>query len=389
MEVRPEVAGVLRAHWKEFLASGASVTFEQHRVVRDLLACQTPLLGGHLYRCAACSAEVPLYNSCRNRHCPKCQGYKAAEWVRQRQGELLSVQYFHTVFTLPHVFNPLVQLNPQLMYDLLFKAVSRTLLQVGRKNLGCQLGFFALLHTWGQNLSLHPHLHLLITGCGLSPDGQSVTHFKQRYFVADRILTLVFRGKFIQYLKKAYRQGKLRLPDECRFDTLVTQAISCRWVVHTKPPFGGPEVVLKYLARYTHRVAISNRRLVSLDDAGNVTFGYKDYRDGQQKQLALTAVEFIRRFLQHVLPKAFVRVRYFGFLASSNRRAALARLRQLLSASEPEKPALKLHSIRCPHCNADSLVLVSEILPRSAARGPGPPYPNPSLSAILPELAAA
>lgn len=388
MDARPEVADVLRAHWNEFLASGASVTFEQHRVVRDLLACQTPALGGHLYGCTACGKDVPLYNSCRNRHCPKCQGHKAAEWVEQRQAELLPVQYFHTVFTLPHVLNPLVQLNPQLMYNLLFKAVSRTLLQVGRKNLGCRLGFFALLHTWGQNLSLHPHLHVLVPGCGLALDGQGFVQFKERYFVSDRILTLVFRGKFVQYLKKAHRQGKLRLPDACCFDELLAAAISHRWVVHTKPPFAGPEVVLKYLARYTHRVAISNRRLVSLED-GKVTFGYKDYRDGQQKQLILPAVEFIRRFLQHVLPKAFVRVRYFGFLARSNRRAALTRLRQLLSVSDPEKPALKAHSARCPHCNADSLVHLSEILPRPAARSLAPPYRSASQSAILPALAAA
>jgi len=369
-----EVADVFRAHWEEY-RTRHQVTSEQAQAARAILDCRTEALGGHCYRCDSCGYEEISYNSCRNRSCPKCQGNKAVEWVEARREELLPVQYFHTVFTLPAVFNDLVRQEPRKMYELLFKAASRTLLQIGRNNLHCQLGFFAILHTWGQTLTLHPHLHCLIPGAGLSESG-GVVHFKNRYFVSDKILSAVFRGKFIQLLRRAVAKRAITFWGD-DFEVFLNRAVSKDWVVRTKPPFGGPDVVLKYLARYTHRIAIANRRLLSLFD-GHVTFRYRDYRDdSRQKQMTLSADEFIRRFLQHVLPKGFTRVRYYGFLSHHHRQHSLTTLRALLSAAgtpctaaptEPE-PAFNSHTRCCPRCKTGTMMLIGEISPVNLSEG--------------------
>lgn len=370
-----EVADIFRAHWGEYCQEH-SVTKLQHRVAAAIMQCRSAALGGHLLQCAACGHQEVAYNSCRNRHCPKCQGNKAAEWVTERSEELLAVPYFHTVFTLPHELNELVLMNKRLMYDLLFKAASRTLLKVGENNLKCQLGFFAVLHTWGQTLTLHPHLHVVIPGVGISLDGQKVVRLKKkRYFVSDKILSLVFRGKFVQLLKHAYAAGKLRGEFD-DFEAFVDRCVLSNWVVRTKPPFGGPQVVLKYLARYTHRVAIGNSRILSVTNE-SVTFRYKDYRTAESdKQMTLSGPEFIRRFLLHLLPPGFVRVRYYGFLARAQKTKALVLLRRELGWPILEKPALNPHSNICSCCNTGLLLQIAEIPPvRISFCATSPPLP--------------
>jgi len=352
---------VLRAHWQDYCqAHGTAVTPLQHRVAAAIMHCQTAALGGHLFECPSCGQREVSYNSCRNRHCPKCQGYKAQEWVEKRSDELLPVPYFHTVFTLPHELNALLLMNKRLMYELLFTAASRTLLKIGKKNLKCQLGFFSLLHTWGQTLTLHPHLHVVIPGVGISLDGSKVVRLKKkRYFVSDKILSLVFRGKFVQLLKRAHAAGKLRGEFD-DFEAFINRAVRSNWVVRTKPPFGSPQVVLKYLARYTHRVAIGNSRILAVKD-GSVTFRYKDYRtEESDKKMTLSGQEFIRRFFLHLLPSHFVRVRHYGFLARAQKTNALITLRQELGLPILEKPALNPHSIICSSCNVGILVKIIE-----------------------------
>lgn len=370
-----EVAEVFRAHWAQYCrVHGASVTGLQHRVAAAIMHCRTAALGGHVLQCGACGHQEVSYNSCRNRHCPKCQGHKAQEWVEARSGELLPVSYFHAVFTLPHELNELVLMNKRLMYELLFKAVSRALLKIGRNNLKCQLGFFSVLHTWGQTLTLHPHLHVVIPGVGISLDGKRAVQLKKkRYFVPDKILSLVFRGKFIQLLKRAHAAGELRGEFD-DFEAFIDRVVQSNWVVRTKPPFGGPEVVLKYLARYIHRVAIGNSRIISVAEE-SVTFRYKDYRSAEaDKQMTLSGVEFIRRFLLHLLPSGFVRVRYYGFLARAQKAEALALLRQALGAATQEQPALNPHSNICSSCHEGFLVKFAEIPRlRSYFSAPAPP----------------
>ena len=327
--------------------------------------CRTAALGGHILECNQCQHCEVSYNSCRNRHCPKCQGHKAQEWVDERSDELLPVPYFHAVFTLPHDLNELVLINKRLMYDLLFKAVSRTLLKVGRNNLKCQLGFFAVLHTWGQTLTLHPHLHVVIPGVGISLDGSKVIRLKKkRYFVSDKILSLVFRGKFVQLLKRAHAAGEL-CGEFDDFEAFVNRIVKLNWVVRTKPPFGGPHVVLKYLARYTHRVAIGNSRILKLS-SGTVRFRYKDYRTlKSDKQMTLSGCEFIRRFLLHLLPSGFVRVRYYGFLARTQKSKALELLRRELGDCRipiQEKQPFNPHRDKCPCCKAGELIKIRVFL---------------------------
>ena len=370
-----EVADIFRLHWLEYCQQhGESVTPLQHRIASAIMNCRTEALGGHVLQCTHCGYREQRYNSCRNRHCPKCQGHKAAEWVEERKDELLPVQYFHAVFTLPHELNELVLMNKKLIYEILFKAVAQTLSQIGQRNLKCQLGFFTVLHTWGQTLTLHPHLHVVIPGCGLSLDGQNLVRFKKRYFVPQKILSLVFQGKFIALLKKAYRSRKL-IGEFDDFEAFLNRVVRSAWVVHIKPPFAGPLVVLKYLSRYVQRIALSNRRLVSLDH-GTVSFTYRDYRlDAQPKVLHLNALEFIRRFLLHTLPHHFVRVRYYGFLTRSLKEAALAKLRCYLAAPLPkEKTATIPHTNLCPRCKRQTLVIICEI-PRLLAsfHAPAPP----------------
>jgi len=299
-------------------------------------------------------------NSCRNRHCPKCQASACATWMDEQAADLLPVPYFHVVFTLPNAFNALALGNKRVVYGLLFKAVARTLLQVAAdpKRLGARIGFLAVLHTWGQNLSLHPHVHCVIPGGGLSPGGTQWVACRPGFFLPVRVLSRVFRGKFIGLLRKAFHTGRLRgLADGAALEALFDSAVATDWVVYAKPPFGGPEKVLKYLARYTHRVAISNRRIVAMDHR-TVTFEYKDYARGNQRRtMTLPGTEFLRRFLMHVVPRGFMRIRHFGLLANRTKADNLERCRGLLGitksneveSASPTSEPLEPHD-RCPAC---------------------------------------
>jgi hypothetical protein len=335
-----EVADVIRSLADaDGVVSGLRVSQAQQRVLDDLAACRTAKLGGHVEVCNACGVVRIAYNSCRNRHCPKCQAKRRAEWLDARQQDLLPVPYFHVVFTLPADIAPLALQNKREIYSLLFRAASETLRQLAadQRHLGAEIGFLAILHTWGQTLIHHPHLHCVIPGGGLSPDGSSWMACRENFFLPVRVLSRLFRGKFLHGLRTAYRDDTLQLhgslaelnnPDQ--FSEFCSKMSEEEWVVYAKPPFGGPEQVLKYLARYTHRVAISNRRIVSVD-ADSVTFRYKDYARGNTlRTMKLTSVEFIRRFLLHVLPNGFMRIRHYGLLANRCREKKLARCRELL-----------------------------------------------------------
>src|SRR5271168_1293541 len=348
---RLELADVFRTHQHDFLARWNSVLSRQQRkALRDIRDCRTAVLGGHLYECDRCGHRVKVFNSCRNRHCPKCQAPARAKWLAEREAELLPVPYFHVVFTLPQQIGRLALQNPRQIYTILFQAASETLLTIAAdpRHLGASIGFLAVLHTWGQNLHLHPHLHCVVPGGGISPDGLHWIECKKKsFFLPVGVLSSRFRNLFLIYLRKAFQAGRLKfqgdmaaLANPAAFEALCRQARRIKWVVFVKPPFGGPEQVLKYLARYTHRVAISNRRLLSMEN-GCVTFGYKDYADSNKsKVMTLEATEFIRRFLLHILPRGFVRIRQFGFLANRARGKKLAHCRALLGAVLPTKPSV-------------------------------------------------
>jgi hypothetical protein len=327
-----EVAHIFRLHGEAFRQKHRLCRV-QLRAMRAIEDCRTAVLGGHLYRCEECGAEKNVYNSCRNRHCPKCQNLDKERWLQKRRNELLPVPYFHVVFTLPEELNVLALGNPEVIYDLLFASASETLIEIAAdpKHLGARLGILAILHTWGQTLVLHPHLHCIVAGGGPSLDGERWMASSERFLLPVRVLAPVFRGKFLAGL--AGEAEKLRDPFE--FLDLLGRLYKKSWWVYCKPPFGGPEQVLQYLARYTHRVALSNHRLVSLAD-GKVTFTYKDYsQDGRRREMTLPVEEFIRRFLLHILPHRFVRIRYYGLLANRHRERQLARCRALLDAAPP------------------------------------------------------
>ncbi len=377
---RLDVAEVFRRYRDAYFATYAA-SHEQHRVVRHLVACRTAALGGHLRRCEACGHEEIAYNSCRNRHCPKCQGQKQAAWLEAQRANLLAVPYYHLVFTLPQALGPLALQNKRLLYGLLFRAAAETLQTIAgdEQHLGARVGFTAVLHTWGQTLLHHPHVHCLVPGGGLSPDGQHWIPAREGFFLPVRVLSRLFRGKYLAYLRKAYRDGQLVLSG--RLEALVCSSAwrvflaplhEIDWVVYAKPPFGSPEQVLKYLARYTHRVAISNRRLLSLEQ-GQVAFRYKEYRHGQRDRvLRLAAVEFMRRFLLHVLPKGFVRIRHYGFLANRCRREKLRLCRRLLGSIVHPQPVSAPDAAscegpaRCPACRKGPLRVLATLPPSRA-----------------------
>jgi hypothetical protein len=345
--------------------------------------CRTAVLGGHVDQCTHCGHRRISYNSCGNRHCPKCQSLAKAEWLEKHQAQLLPVPYFHVVFTLPDAIASLAWQNKKVVYNILFRAASETLRRITAdpKHMGANIGFLAVLHSWGQNLLFHPHLHCVVPGGGLSPDRQRWIPSRKRFFLPVRVLSRLFRGMFLHYLLKAYSTGKLQfhgflqeLHHPEKFDALLKRCRKPEWVVYSKPPFGGPEQVLDYLGRYTHRVAISNHRLISLVD-GKVTFRWRDYKDAnKQKIMILDAQEFIRRFLMHVLPHGFVRIRHYGFLANPHREQSLSLCRQLLDqpSIHTEKPLVENwkqryerltgQSIdRCPVCRKGSMVIVEII----------------------------
>jgi Putative transposase/Transposase zinc-binding domain len=336
-----EVADVFRGEAESFLRqTGKHLSIAQKRAFSAISACRTAALGGHVVACDHCDHQKISYNSCRNRHCPKCQALARAEWLERRQAELLPISYFHLVFTLPPEIAALALQNKRLMYGMLFEAASQTIAEVAvnPRHLGAHdVGILAVLHTWGQNLMHHPHLHCVVSGGGLSADAKRWVASTSYYFLPVRVLSRVFRRKYCELLRQAYDKGTLQfhgqlapLAERHAFQRLLAAAAGREWVVYAKRPFREPLCVLKYLARYTHRVAISNRRLVRYH-AGRVTFRYKDYADrGRNRTMTLTASEFIRRFLLHVLPKGFMRIRYFGYLANRQRQVKLALCRRLL-----------------------------------------------------------
>ncbi len=395
--IRPqvEVADIIRAHGDAFLdAYGPTLTPEQRRALIDLPRCRTAALGGHVEACDRCGHQQVAYNSCRNRHCPKCQATEAARWVEARAAELLPVAYFHVVFTLPAALGPIALQNPRVVYDLLFHAAADTLRQIAADpaHLGARIGFLAVLPTWGQTLQHHPHLHCVVPGGGLSPDGSRWVACPDGFFLPVKVLSPVFRGKFLAGLRAAFDRGKLAFHGELaaptdpgEFHRRLAAAAQAEWVVYAKPPFGGPQQVLKYLARYTHRVAIGNHRLLALED-GRVRLRYKDYAGGgERRTMELTATEFLRRFLQHVLPSGFVRIRSYGLLANRERREKLAACRELLgaatapAAAPPEAPPLGPAPVVtqarcatvCPVCGVGRMVVIGE-LPAGASRVLGP-----------------
>ena len=327
---RHEVAEIFeRYQWRQASGpqgSGPPWSWEQRTVVERITACRTARLGGHVDACDACGHQRISYNSCRNRHCPKCQGSAQADWLEARQADVLPVPYAHVVFTIPQL---LALQNPSLVYDLLLRSSARTLQEIARnpKHLGARLGFFAILHTWGQTLIHHPHVHCVVPAGGLSEDGRTWRACLHGFFLPVRVLSRLFRGKFVAGLHEAFREGRLELHgrlaryrSSSAFVRLLHEACRTEWVVYAKPPFERPELVIEYLARYTHRIAISNHRLLHVDDEA-VTLRYKDYRSRRSRSLTLPLGEFTRRFLLHVLPKGFVRIRHYGFLANGCRGA--------------------------------------------------------------------
>ena len=378
-EHRLEVADVFRLHGEEFLKRwGHTVSPQQRKVLRDIGACRTASLGGHIEQCDHCGHQVNAYNSCRNRNCPKCQSSARDRWLAERAKELLPVPYCHVVFTLPGLLAPLVLQNQKLLYSLLFRAVSQTLLEIAAdpRHLGARIGFLAVLHTWSQNLLHHPHIHCVVPAGGIATDGSEWIRCRRTFFLPVRVLSRLFRGKFLAFLRDAYARGKIRfsgqlatLADPPRFQAWLATLKKSDWVVYAKPPFGGPEHVLKYLARYTHRVAISNGRLLSLHN-GQVRFRWRDSKDHNHiKVMTLDAVEFIRRFLLHVLPPGFVKIRHFGFLANRNRSVRLGLCRKLLHAPAPAIPPAGLLTDqqeraaqrRCPVCQIGTLRIVEHL----------------------------
>ena len=376
-----DVADIFRAHgpaWR--LAQAGHLSLGQLKVMSAIEACRTAELGGHVERCEDCDHLRIAYNSCRNRHCPKCQGAAAQRWLEARQAELLPLAYYHVVFTLPAQIGDIAFQNKAAVYGILFQAASETLLTIAAdpKHLGARIGLTAVLHTWGSALTHHPHLHCIVPGGGLSPDGQSWIACRPRFFLPVRVLSRLFRRLFLDKLAAAHAEGRLAffgtlagLSDRAAFAARLAPLRRAEWVVYAKRPFAGPEAVLAYLARYTHRVAISNSRLVSLDDRG-VTFRWKDYRqDGEarQKLMTLAPGEFIRRFLIHVLPAGFHRIRHYGLFANTARAANLAKARALLpppapSAAEAEPEVAAKPANACPCCGG-RMILV-EIFERGA-----------------------
>jgi hypothetical protein len=384
-----EVADVIRQHGEEFRTKYKKIlTPTQNKALRDLARCRTSALGGHIERCLDCEHERIAYNSCRNRHCPKCQALSRARWLEAQAEHLLPVEYYHLVFTLPDELSDLARANPTILYDLLFRSAAGTIREVAAnpKRLGAVPGLLLVLHTWGQTLQHHPHVHGIVTGGGLSCDTSATiaespewVSCRPGFFLPVRILSRVFRGKYLDGLRQAFARGELRffgrlqgLANPEAFDAFLQPLYEKDWVVYAKRPFGGPAQVLKYLARYTHRVAISNSRLVNLE-AGRVTFRYKDYSDDhKQKTMTLAALEFLRRFVTHVLPSGFVKVRHYGLLTNRFRDERLSTSRSLLEAvggAAPSDPieVQPMQERCCAECGSRRLECVA--LPHQPAEG--------------------
>jgi len=381
-----EVADIIRAAGELFIEQNRHWLGWKHvKVLRAIARCRTAALGGHLDECTRCGHRAISFNSCRNRHCPKCQTAARDRWIAARQKELLPTRYLHVVFTLPGRLSPLVLQNKKIIYDLLFRTSAETLLEVARnpEHLGVEIGFFSVLHTWSQKLTAHPHVHCVVPAGGLSPDHARWIRSRDNYFLPKKVLAELFRGKFVDALKEAFQNGQLHFHGDLKllaqpeiFAAWLRPLHRQDWVVYLKRPFGGPAYVVHYLGRYTHRVAISNHRLVSFKD-GQVTFRWRDSaHHNEQKLMTLAVDEFLRRFLLHILPKGFVRIRNFGFLANRRRSTLLPLCFQLLGTT-PQPPAEEHSSstedaaelYRCPHCGGPMKVIerltAAEILLRS------------------------
>ena len=368
-----ELADIVRVQGYRFFEKyGAVINYQQLKALRAIRNCRTAALGHHVDACPKCEYTTQSYNSCRNRNCPKCQAGSRQRWIESRKREVLGVEYFHVVFTVPSKLNTLALQNQRLFYNLLFQASAATLLEVAAnpKHLGAKIGFVSILHTWGQNLREHPHVHCLIPQGGISPDSERWVHSRRRFFLPKKVLGRVFRGKLIDGLRRLHRKKKLKfagtlvyLNDPKQFAEFIRRLYRYEWVIDIRPALGGPEQVIRYLGRYTHRVAISNHRLTNFDGE-KVTFHWKDYaHEGKQGIMTLDAMEFLRRFVLHVLPKGFVRIRFFGFLANRFRAKCLKLCRKLLSAGSPERddqnrdPLPEPSAWLCPHCGTRMLIV--------------------------------
>ncbi|CAG1019118.1 hypothetical protein BURC_03974 [Burkholderiaceae bacterium] len=392
MQGRPalEVADIFRVHgpaWRD--AQRGHLSLAQVKVMSAITQCRTAALGGHVLRCDGCGVEQVSYNSCRNRHCPKCQSSAAKRWLDARQADLLPVEYYHVVFTLPAPIADIAYYNKAVVYGLLFDVAAETLLTIARdpKHLGAAIGATLVLHTWGSALTHHPHVHGIVPGGGLSPDGKRWIACRPGFFLSVRVLSRLFRRRFLEQLQQQHRAGQLHffgeqanLADAGNFVRWIAPLRQCEWVVYAKRPFAGPQAVLAYLSRYTHRVAISNNRLLAMDARG-VTFRWKDYRakgNTRHKAMTLSPQEFMRRFLLHVLPGGFHRIRHYGLLANGNRRNNLALARELLCAPPPppdeaagEESAVPAPTFVCAHCGR-TMVVLQVFLRDASIRGPPP-----------------
>jgi hypothetical protein len=394
-----QVADVFRRHGEGYRQANAGHLDRcQRRVMGAIEACRTAALGGHVWHCSACGHKEIAFSSCRDRHCPTCQGSAARAWLEARQADLLPVEYFHVVFTLPQQIAAVAYQNKAVVYGILFEAAAETLKKIARdrKHLGAEIGFTAVLHTWGQTLTHHPHVHCIVPGGGLSANGESWIACRSGYFLPERVLSCLFRGVFLGKLIAAFEDNRLQffselahLAEKSSFSAYLASLWQIDWVVDCKQPFAGPEQVLRYLSRYTHRVAISDHRLVEVTD-GAVAFTWKDYSDGSRiKLMTLSPTEFMRRFLLHVLPDGFQRIRHYGFLANGNRQAKLGRIRELLPAAARQQCGVAIQNPTtstneaeaaasttedewqpaCPDCGA--LMQIAETLPK--ARPPSSP----------------
>ncbi len=376
---RLEVADILRNHIADY-QNQYPLWPEHRKIIFDLLNCRTANLGGHIDRCSHCGTMRITYHSCRNRHCPKCQHMPREKWLEKRKDEILPISYFHVVFTLPHELNPIILNNKKVMFNILFKAASQTMISFGKNTLGGKLGFITTLHTWDQKLNAHFHLHCLVAGGAISKDGSCWTPCKGNYLFNKEALSLVFRGKFMDLMSRACQCENLKFAGG-EYKKLKTRLYEKKWIIDVRDPVKRPEHVLEYLARYTHRVAIANSRIMALKD-GMVTFTIKNRKKNRTEPITITAVEFIRRFLLHSLPKRFVRIRHYGFLANRNRSANLNTIRQLMGLSDPpEKQSASVEEMLrqltgvditvCPCCRKGRMQLFFEI-PESLARSPNP-----------------
>jgi len=377
-----EVADIFRKHGHAYRVSNKMPLYHL-RTMRSIERCRTSELGGHIDECDCCGRIRISYNSCRNRHCPKCQFLKKEKWLEERKEDLLPVPYFHVVFTIPAKLNPIALRNKRVLYNILFRSVSETLLELAAdpKHLGGQIGFICILHTWGQNLMDHPHIHCIVTGGGLSHDATRWLSFRKKFFIPVKVLSRLFRGKVLFYLKKSWEKGDLKFPGvlaelQDQSGALLNGLYKMEWVVYSKPPFKDAETLIDYLGRYTHRIAIGNHRILKTED-GQVFFFWRDYADGNKKKIMkLEASEFIRRFLLHVLPEKFVKVRYYGLLANRKSGSMLTQCLGLLAdpnesknASAPETwqefllRVCGMDLMTCPFCKKGRMIKKEVLLP--------------------------